>query len=242
MKQKCLWIFEWMTTFSILVLLTLFSVYAYGQSKNADMIGHRVAEFCVCANQAKDQDELDACGEKLNSLNTVALTKADSLHLISTIKSQCGDVFKKRLPAKQAPPAPTLVSAFLTEDDLKGLYLQKTSTTPNAIDWKETVKGQVIRSLYDNREIFATDSLAEVVLQRKKSKTLSDDFKKIQIQDSTLQSLQVYAFRLYGETHMYQIYARKNKLVCFLTITVNRNDMTVLRELFIKLNKRLSNF
>jgi hypothetical protein len=231
-----------MTKFKLVSLLALISISSCSQEKNTDTIDKQVATFCECANKAKDLDEFNTCGEKLNALATVTRTASDSLYLTNALKSQCGDVFKKRLEPKQVDPAPTLINTFLNEADLNGLQLQKGTTTRNTIQWTGKSQDQVIKSLREQRELFSSDSLAAVAQEKQKSKMLSENYKKVQLQENSLELLQVYSFRLYGDYHMIQVYARKNNLTCFTMLTVYKNDKRVLNDLFIKLNERISNF
>jgi hypothetical protein len=227
--------------FLLFILLTTNLFCSIGQNGNVKAINQAIDDFCECAEKAKDKNGFELCGQRIQSLDKFNLTKSDSAYILTRLEEQCGEFLTKFLGSPPKKSIKNLSCTFLKEEDIRGLNLRKVSDDGNSIKWLGDSDEQVIRDIFDYRELYSSDSLAKIDLDEMKKRTLSSSYKKDSITTPLFQSVEVYHFELFENYHAYQIYARKNNLICYLTIGTSRKDMEVMNNIVDKLANRVKN-
>jgi hypothetical protein len=220
----------------IIILLSTNSVYCIGQNNHETFFNRLTDDFCDCASKAKDKIEFEICGNIIKAADSIQLTETDKVYFFNKLKSQCGDTFTKHW-GQQRPRIPSC--SFLQETDLKDFNLQKSGADKVSVQWTNENKKGIILDLIDHRTQFTSDSLAQKYIESQQKLTLSDDFKKTILSSKTFQSLEIINFGAFGNYYVYQIYARCDSLIYFLSATLSKEDLLIIEKLIEKLSSRV---
>jgi hypothetical protein len=221
----------------LIVLLTIISIGALGQSNN-EKVDRLVDLLCDCASKAKSKDEFELCERIVQPADSLA--DGDKLYLLRQLIGQCNNALEKYLgPRRDSLKIESCL--FLHEEDIKDYNFKKAMRDERSIYWTASNPGQVMKDLTDERRKFESENLAIEYIDQQRELTESEGIKPISLPIEKFQSAEVFNFGNVGSYYLYHVYARRGKLVCFLVISLSIDDLEIIKNLLGRVSGRVIN-
>lgn len=221
----------------LVILFALNSIFSLGQS-NDEKINRLVDLVCDCASKAKDEFQFELCEKIVKPADSLAA--GDKLYFLKRLITQCDKAFEKywgpRRDSLKIQPC-----LFLQQEDIKDFNLQKSMVDNISINWSGQTQGQLLKELYDERRKFTSESLAIEYIDKQRELTESEGIKPTTFSIETFQTAEAFNFGNVGNYYLYHVYVRKHKLVCFLTVSLTKDDIITIKDLLERLSIRLKN-
>lgn len=219
----------------LVIVLILYSVCSAGQSSN-EKADRLVNLMCDCASKAKDRVEFDLC-DKIVPVDSLA--DVNKLYFLKKLFVQCDKAFEKywgpRRDSLKIKPC-----LFLQQEDVSDYNLRKSMADNTSINWTSQVKGQTLIELTDERRKFESESLAIEYINKQRKLTESEGINGTVLSVENIESAEVFNFGDLGIYYLYHVYARKGKLVCFLVVTLTKDDIGIIKSLLDRVSVRIS--